>query len=634
MPSATSFFSGTLYRSNLSRFWPLWALYALLWVFRIPLNLLNDILHVGQYGGSERFVRVVAAIPGSLSLYGTASALVFGLFAAMAVFSFLYSSRSACAMHALPLRREALFFTSWLSGLSFLLLPHALVVVLTLLVGLLILPLWTMLAQTMLLWFLAQSALCLFFFSFAAFCAMFTGHILALPAFYGILNGLVAGILYLVQNLCSELLYGFAGFESPVTNIALFCTPALELYSSASWTLDSSLEGVSSIPGSLENPLMLAVYGGIGLILTGIALVVYRLRHVETAGDVVSVPVVRPLFRYGMALCVGLTLGSLTVSFFSAWGSAVSIVVSLVLWTAIGCFVAEMFLRRSFRVWKAWKDAAVISLLMAALCCALTLDWIGFETTLPDVSRVVSLTASFPDTAPFDSARHRTVTVTEPEEIEAYLNLHQALIDIRDTSDPYTDYNSPLELHYTLQDGRTITRSYYMYFREEDLAREGSVTWAAQQLVGNRKLVEQIYGFDRREASGRVVSAYLSGLKNPETGEPLSDLTFLSQVSPAELAGLWEAVRADFEEGNIGTRYLFYDSEERLTGTYYTDLIFEFSMETSGASSEGFTITLTPQARHTLDWLEAHNAFADGELMTQAEYAAWANVNNGQTYAG
>ena len=45
--------------------------------------------------------------------------------AAMAVFSYLDASRSACMMHALPLRREALFFTNYLSGLSFLLLPNA-----------------------------------------------------------------------------------------------------------------------------------------------------------------------------------------------------------------------------------------------------------------------------------------------------------------------------------------------------------------------------------------------------------------------------------------------------------------------------------------------------------------------------
>ncbi len=88
-------------------------------------------------------------------------------------------------MHALPARREALFVSHYLAGLSFLLLPHLAVYALTVAVeaalGCLELgPLTT--------WLLTQSGVCLFFYSFAVFCAMFTGNLVALPVFYGILN--------------------------------------------------------------------------------------------------------------------------------------------------------------------------------------------------------------------------------------------------------------------------------------------------------------------------------------------------------------------------------------------------------------------------------------------------------------
>ena len=96
----------------------------------------------------------------------------------MAVFSYLYSSRSACMMHALPARREALFVSHYLAGLSFLLLPHLAVYALTVAVEaalgcLELVPLTT--------WLLTQSGVCLFFYSFAVFCAMFTGNLVALP---------------------------------------------------------------------------------------------------------------------------------------------------------------------------------------------------------------------------------------------------------------------------------------------------------------------------------------------------------------------------------------------------------------------------------------------------------------------
>ena len=128
MRSVTSCFNSTLYRKNLSRFWPIWALYSVIWLFALPLNLLTTIQR-GQNWALEDLTHSLdyfsrVSVGYSLNL-GTVLAVIFGLLAAMAVFSYLDASRSACMMHALPLRREALFFTNYLSGLSFLLLPNA-----------------------------------------------------------------------------------------------------------------------------------------------------------------------------------------------------------------------------------------------------------------------------------------------------------------------------------------------------------------------------------------------------------------------------------------------------------------------------------------------------------------------------
>ena len=43
MRSVTSFFNPTLYRKNLTRFWPLWAIWTVMWAFVMPLNLLNQL---------------------------------------------------------------------------------------------------------------------------------------------------------------------------------------------------------------------------------------------------------------------------------------------------------------------------------------------------------------------------------------------------------------------------------------------------------------------------------------------------------------------------------------------------------------------------------------------------------------
>ena len=55
----------------------------------------------------------------------------YGLICAMAVWSYLFSARSASLYHALPVTRESLFLSHWLAGLSFTLLPNCLIALLS-----------------------------------------------------------------------------------------------------------------------------------------------------------------------------------------------------------------------------------------------------------------------------------------------------------------------------------------------------------------------------------------------------------------------------------------------------------------------------------------------------------------------
>ena len=165
MRSGTSFFNSTLYRKNMARFWPIWAVYTLIWAFLMPLQFLTL---PAQYTGASsdlagRLMRQANQIPQLLS-GGNFIAFGAGVVCAMAVFSYLYSARSACMMHALPMDRKSLFFTSYLSGLSFLLLPNAAIFLSTLAVELLFgcvnLP-------ALVSWMVVQSGLCFFYYSFA-----------------------------------------------------------------------------------------------------------------------------------------------------------------------------------------------------------------------------------------------------------------------------------------------------------------------------------------------------------------------------------------------------------------------------------------------------------------------------------
>ena len=126
MRSGTSFFNGTLYRKAFFRFWPIWALYGTMWLLILPLRFLAEAMRGSVRSDQstlEYLQQIARDIPSALP-FGVAAAAVAGVVCAMAVFAYLYSSRSACMMHALPARREALFVSHYLAGLSFLLLPH------------------------------------------------------------------------------------------------------------------------------------------------------------------------------------------------------------------------------------------------------------------------------------------------------------------------------------------------------------------------------------------------------------------------------------------------------------------------------------------------------------------------------
>ena len=188
MQSATSFFNRALFRKNLQRFWPLWLGYVLIWLLLLPLPLLNEL---ADYHG----VPTVADASYSLLQIGAYGGLVmgavFGIFFAMAMFAYLTNPRATQGFHSMPVRRETLYATNYLTGLvcmvSALVLAFALAGITAACFGALDL---TALGTAL----LAAVLSVLFFYSFAVLCMMFTGQILAAPVFYGILNFLAVGM--------------------------------------------------------------------------------------------------------------------------------------------------------------------------------------------------------------------------------------------------------------------------------------------------------------------------------------------------------------------------------------------------------------------------------------------------------
>ena len=621
MASGTSCFNSALYRKTLGRFWPLWTLWGVLWLLLLPLSQLSRYFDWVREGRSdsalvENFQEIL-----SLQEVGVWLAALVGVLAAMAVFSYLYSARSACMMHALPLRREGLFLSQYLAGLTMLVLPLAAVALVTLAVGMAVVPSWGwgQALPPVGIWLACMSGVCLFFYSFACFCAMFTGQLLALPVFYAILNWLAMVVNFLVTALMEQFFYGYQANYLPAW--VEFLTPVGLLRQACYWGVRDVYDDGALVRG-LAAPQFVALYAGIGVVFALLALWVYRGRQVESAGDVVSVPLVRPVFKYGVALCSGLCLGVFTTQILG-WHSTDStavLVACVLLWTAAGYFAAEMLLKKSFRVLKAWKGCAAAMAVMAFLCAVCVFDLFGVVTRVPEPDRVASMAVDTSLGYPGSDSQLNIVT-SDREIIQQVTQLHQAIVDERDRRgrEAGDDYIA-LSVTYTLDNGSTLQRRYFSVpvFRDE-IDREGTLTWQANQFIQDRTVAEKLYNFDGYEG-WRLAEVHLGMVYN--VTEEYRDELFLMEQSAADLLELWQAVREDFQEGTIGNHTLFYP-EDGTDLDLWPSLRFYWEKPMEREDYQGLTapasqemeyvaVALSPQAEHTLAWLEAHGLPGEG----------------------
>ena len=648
MRFATSCFNPTLYRKNLARFWPLWVSWTVLWLFLLPLSLLNTWNGQGkgldQYG-TYRYLRICLNWNDTLiNDFGLLLGAVYAVLIVMAVYGYLFNHRSAATIHALPMNRETLFITNYLSGLTFFLLPGVITFGLGGLVEVMTLPAELSALSLPCLWsgFWAFMEIQLFFYSFAVFCAQFTGNVLALPAFYGILNCLVIGMYSLCSELAQEIFFGGWPFIGEPAWVE-WLTPYYGLYMATGWNRVSwgtmwDNEGNYPLPDlfafefGFNDPGRIALYALAGIALTAAALLVYRKRHIETAGDVVSVKVVRPAFRIGVAVCAGLCGGILTTAFFGWGDNELLLGIWIVFWTVVGYFAAQMLLHKSFRVFKkSVKGCAVTALVMAACLLACFMDVFGVETWVPKVEKVESVQIHFNNTFPLDEGAYLNLDITDPAQVEKIVDLHQSIVDDykEHGEDLYGDHWASVYFNYLI-DGRSYRKSYNtMLLLQDEINEPGTTTEKFNAFVNDPDMIDAVYGMDMARA-GKIVCASLRDVIYP-TGRYES----VEVLEGAE--ELWEAVQADFAAGNLGRRYLF-DDEVRQSETYRTDLTLRFlipeqsedayyndlyeelyyeryatTAEVKGVEPGRYTwnfsttVTLTPKAQRTIAVLEKYS---------------------------
>ena len=582
MRCGTSFYNGTLGKQLTLRFWPLIALYSVIWAMFLPFVAITT-PYPSPYGFTSLDVlynakHVFQWVPLFL-------AVGFGVLVAMAVCSHLYSTRSANFTAALPPKRTAMFATHYLTGLLWLVVPFLAMAAIA-----------TGIYQLKTLDFIAVFqvfgpgmatgvGLLLFFYSFAVLCGMLTGHLLALPAFYGMFNGLVGGIWTLLTAIFQEFYYGYPGSVTIAPAWVAWCTPVWNIFFQHATT-----DGF--------DPLVVAVYAGVGVLMALGSWLLYLKRPMERAGDVVIWAGLRPVFRYGVALCSGLALGTFTRIVLGL--DSLGLAVASLLWGVAGCFVAQMFLTKSVQVLRYWKGASAVALSFVALFGVIQLDLTGYETRVPDPDDVVSVSISGLDSLPQDTASSFLhISTSDSEAISLLTQLHQQLVDQFDTNDFdwSCDSSTTLDLTYTLANGTRISRSYLVPLYVEEESQPGTITYLAHEIVNNRDLMLQSYLFPQMAKNGyRLTGAELYEEYDVDS----------SSLSASEARKVYKAVLQDIQEGNLPHGLFEYDNIVRRLDLRWIspDVNSASYYDTTASDIYYINVCLTEQAEHTLKVLE------------------------------
>ena len=606
MKSTRLSFNTAIARNIRKRFWPLWAAYFCYLIVSFPVYL---------FGATQRMLASVsisapAGYLGRIILGNAVDQIHFNIFtailAAMFLFGYLCNSRGNTLMNMLPVRRNSMFLTVYLTGL----LPTIGCQILAMLAAIPVCAGHGLPGQYYLLWLASTAMSFIAFYGFSVFCAMLTGNILIIPAVYFALNLAAAVYEACLRSCLTYLVYGMTNSGAKFLWLSPIAYVFDKIHVEGDWTRD-----ISRIHGFG----MLVVYCACGLLFALLALLLYRKRKMEAVSDFVAVPVLRPIFRACMGFGTAVVFAAFLFSSFLGdiiVGKPAAVLMGILLLAGafLGWIAAEMMIRRSLRIFPLpWKGLAAVCAVCVLTVLIAETDMTGYERRIPDPDQVQKVSFIY-DTQ-----------LEEPENIRTLTELHREIIDNkrlydgtqnrrsaalpepvpdgkdvdRQVREEDTIFQFWVPIRYQLKNGRTIQRSYMIYGQTGDVDRPDTTIGRLRALLNIREGI-----LSRMAADVPVVEENIryAAIHVEET----DGINQEYRLTPKQAAELWRtAILPDGEDQKI-CLYTICDTEENLkTQTNLTIYIETQREEPDGETRYwGHEFRVFTFSQRCLEWIE------------------------------
>ena len=617
MQSKISYFNKTLFRKNLTRFWPLWGGASLAGVLA-PMTMLVALLKNDRYfGGYDAALQMTSIYYAVVCWMVPILSLLYAILCAMAVWNYLFNARSVSLMHTLPITRKGLFTTSFLSGMAMMLIPYAVVggllVVISLASG-------TFEPVGVLVTTLGVLGETLFYFAAATAVVFVTGNPFAFAAFYFIFQFLGFFAEWLITMLMNMFYFGV---DETYRGVASFLSPTIHLVDHVGVhgqyeqivTADGWIEYGDLLWVKLANGWLIAVYALVGVVLLGCAWALYRRRRSECAGDVVAVGWMRPFFRYGLAGLAALLGGQLIYSLFwdDRYFKVVPLAVCMLVAGVIGYYAASMLLAKTLRVFRgSWRGLVLVAAGIVVVCGCLRLDLFRAADRVPEIGQVQKVELYV------DSNTYVFYPGEEDELLERVRTLHAAIAADRDYIQAFDreartaelDMSAPIHSYYatftyTTRGGQTVRRSYQLPLTRERLGQSGTYDNLLDSLINSQEM-----RLKRLHASGDGYKPTGGSIYFNKRGEGC-------ELSDREAAAILEAVTRDAQAGRWG-HVDWLSTKAWNSGTYALQLSLEFSRE-SDQGWDWIDIAVRPEMTATTACLLELGLAGNEDLVTQGE---------------